>query len=89
MVTKLFKKWGKDKKKNSNCDKTKNLKYDKTRKFQWWQNSKTQIVTKLKNSNCEKIQNLKLWHLLVKTTWHLTKQWHVLGAAFCNSRDVL
>ena len=32
--------------KNSNCDKTK--------KLNWWQNSKSQIVTKLKNSNCNK-----------------------------------
>ena len=26
-----------------------------------WQNSKSQIVTKLKNSNCDRTQKLKLW----------------------------
>ena len=33
---------------------------DETQKLKFWQNSKTQTVTKLKNSNCEKTQKLKL-----------------------------
>ena len=37
---------------NSNCDKTQYLK--------WWQNSKTQIVTKLQNSNCD-----KMWIIII------------------------
>ena len=38
--------------KDSNCD--------EIQKLNWWQNSKTQTVTKLKNSNCDKTQKLKL-----------------------------
>ena len=39
---------------NSNCDQTPKLKL--------WQNSKTQIFTKLKNSNSDKTQKLNLCH---------------------------
>ena len=42
-----------------------------------WQNSKTQIVTKLRNSNFNQ-------SFLVVTTWHLDYQWDVFEAAFCD-----
>ena len=32
----------------------KNFNYDPTQKLKLWQNSKTQIMTKLNNSNCDK-----------------------------------
>ena len=52
-------------KKNSNCHETKilmkfiNSKCDETQKLKWWQNSKSQIVTKPKKSKCDKTQNVK------------------------------
>ena len=51
--------------KNSNCDETKkNSNCDETQNLKLWQNSETQIVTKLKNSNCDKTQimtKVELW----------------------------
>ena len=38
--------------------KLKNWNWDQTQKVLMWQNSKTQIVTKLKKENCDKTQNL-------------------------------
>ena len=47
--------------KNFDQDKTQNSNCDKTHEFKLWQNSKTEISTKLKNSKCDKTQKLKLW----------------------------
>ena len=60
--------------KNSNCDKTQHSNCDQTQiliiiffffykslKLKLWQNSKTQIVTKIKKSICDKTQKPKLW----------------------------
>ena len=38
-----------------------------------WQNSKTQIVTKLKNSNCVRTQKLKVWQNLKRELWQNSK----------------
>ena len=56
-------------------------------KIKFWQNLKTQIMTKLKNVNCErkKLQQ----GLLVRTFWHLDNGCDVLWVVFCNSHDVL
>ena len=66
---------------NWNCDKTQivreKIKNLNVTKPTLWQNSRTQIVTKLKKG------------LLVKTFWHLDSRWDDLWAAFCDSRDVL
>ena len=63
--------------KNFYCDKTQNLK--------WWQNSKTQIMTKLKlwekklkklkcdNSNCDKTWELKWWQTSKLKFWQYSK----------------
>ena len=49
---------------NSNCDKTQKLKLwqnSNTQIVTKVENSETEIVTKLKNSNCDKTQKLKFW----------------------------
>ena len=34
-----------------------------TQKFKWWQNSKTQIMTKLKNSKTQIVTKLEMWKI--------------------------
>ena len=78
--------------KNSNCvnslnfDKPHKQEMWKTQKLKLWQNSKTQIGTKLRKSNRKQTQQPKknlAESFLVITTWHLDHQWNVFEAAFC------
>ena len=46
---------------NSKSDKTKNSNTSIPQKLKMWQNTKSQIVTKLENSKCDFTQKLKLW----------------------------
>ena len=63
--------------KSSNCDKTQKLKL--------WQNSITQIVTKLELRQISFYEGQQLLKgSLVQTFSHLGNQWDVLWAVFCN-----
>ena len=61
---------------NSNCDKTQKLKLGQNSKLKLWQNSKTQIMTKLKlwhNSKTWIVTKLKLKQVVTK--WKKSKLW--------------
>ena len=62
--------------KNSNCDKFQQPKL--------WQNSTTEIMTKLKKTQILSKRTISDKSLLLRTTWHLNNRWDVFEAAICN-----
>ena len=63
---------------------------DKTQKIRLWQNAKTLIITVVKVTIVTvEVVTVAIVTSLEKITWHLNNWRDFLGAAICNSRDVL